>query len=289
MIVSTNKVSRNVLFIEHDMPTKDWEQWYLLRSDAHHDSKFCDWEFEQKHLERAKELDAGILDFGDLFDAMQGHHDPRRMYSDMREEYALKLIGEDTSYFDVILDDAANFYGPHADRIKLLGRGNHESSIERHNDINLTERLAQLIKERTGTSVNTGGYGGYVKFMFESYSPVVLKYFHGSGAADAAVTRGVISTNRQAVYLPDADIVVNGHNHESWIVPVTRERISTRGSISLDLQYHVRTPTYKDEYRDGSGGWHVERGGAPKPIGAVWMKMTAENGKIRLNFSQDLK
>ena len=32
-------------------------------------------------------------------------------------------------------------------------------------------------------------------------------------------------------------------------------------------------PTYKEEYIDGYGGWHVERGAAPKPIGAVWLRL----------------
>ena len=30
----------------------------------------------------------------------------------------------------------------------------------------------------------------------------------------------------------------------------------------------------EEEYVDGYGGWHIERGGPPKPTGAVWLKMT---------------
>jgi hypothetical protein len=35
----------------------------------------------------------------------------------------------------------------------------------------------------------------------------------------------------------------------------------------------VRTPGYKEEYQDGYGGFHVERGAPPKPVGAAWLSI----------------
>jgi hypothetical protein len=35
----------------------------------------------------------------------------------------------------------------------------------------------------------------------------------------------------------------------------------------------IRTATYKEEYNDGKGGWHVERGGTPKPLGGRGLEM----------------
>ena len=99
-----------------------------------------------------------------------------------------------------------------------------------------------------------------------------VKYFHGAGG-EAPVTRGVIQTARQAVYLPDANVVLNGHNHQQYIIPIARERLSNKGVHYSDIQHHVRIPGYKQDYGDGSKGWNVERGGVPKPIGAVWMTM----------------
>ena len=34
----------------------------------------------------------------------------------------------------------------------------------------------------------------------------------------------------------------------------------------------VKTPSYKDEYQDGMGGWSVERRMPPKPLGAYWLR-----------------
>jgi hypothetical protein len=33
------------------------------------------------------------------------------------------------------------------------------------------------------------------------------------------------------------------------------------------------TGTYKEEYEDGSKGWHVERGASPKFTGGRWLYM----------------
>jgi hypothetical protein len=32
--------------------------------------------------------------------------------------------------------------------------------------------------------------------------------------------------------------------------------------------------TYKDEYGSGLGGWHIERGAPPKPLGGYWMRLS---------------
>jgi hypothetical protein len=96
--------------------------------------------------------------------------------------------------------------------------------------------------------------------------------FHGAGG-EAPVTRGVIQTNRQQVYLPDADVVWNGHNHNSYVLPIARLRCSQRGKIYKDICWHVRTPGYKDDFGAGLSGWEVERGGVPKPHGACWIRL----------------
>lgn len=101
----------------------------------------------------------------------------------------------------------------------------------------------------------------------------ILHYFHGTGGG-GPVTRGVIQTNRLAVFNPDADIVLTGHTHDEWILPITRQRISDQGVPYHDEQIHVRTPGYKDSWSDGYGGWEVEKMLGPKPKGAAWLTFT---------------
>jgi hypothetical protein len=99
-----------------------------------------------------------------------------------------------------------------------------------------------------------------------------LHYHHGFGGG-GPVTRGVIQTNRQAVYLADADLVWTGHTHDTWTMPIARVKLNQDGTrIEHTRQVHFRTAGYKEEYGDGYGGWHIERGGPPKPVGAAWLR-----------------
>jgi len=237
----------------------------LLRSDAHHDSVNNLRELEKRHLDEAIRDNAYILDFGDLFDGMQGRNDPRRGYQDLRPEFKV------ANYFDVIEDDACKFYKPYADNWILMGKGNHELSVLKNTQIDMTSRLSGRL------GVNCGAVGGWVQFKFErlfesgktgARTTVNLKYHHGSGG-NSPVTKGVIDTARQAVYLPDADICVNGHNHQAYILPLARERITDSGRVHRDTAYYLRTPGYKDQ-----GDWEREKGFAPNPHGAIWVTIS---------------
>lgn len=283
------QIARNVIKIDFPYVHAGWEQWILLSSDRHFDSIHSDRDLQEEHLKKVKERNAYVADFGDIFDAMQGKYDPRRSYSDLRPEYKVE------NYLDEIVKDAGKFYRPYADRILVLGRGNHESSILKNNGVDLVSNLAYELN-RDGAHVYTGEYGGWIIFEFgiggTQKVAKRLKYFHGAGGG-GPVTRGVIQTNRQAVYLPDADIVVNGHTHDAWHVPIQRERISPGGNVYQDTQHHIRTASYKDEYRDGAGGWHVETWKPPKPVGAAWLKFSYASEKrrsyIRVDVMQELK
>lgn len=291
-LMRVQKLATNVLNIHLEVHGERWEKWFLLSSDRHHDSISCNRDLELEHLQACRERNAHVLDFGDIFDAMQGKYDPRRSYPEMRKEYVEAMQKQNAGYLDVIVKDATEFYKPYADRFVMISQGNHETAIQSHNDTDLIDRLVYHLNINNQTQICKGAYGGWVRFNFVMYGTqresVNLKYFHGSGGG-GPVTKGTIQSNRQAVYLPDAQIVVNGHIHESWILALKRERISAAGLVHQDLQTHIRTGTYKDDYGDGSGGWHVERGAPPKPMGAVWMRFYVDRKHIRVSFTQDIR
>lgn len=271
-----------------------WEQWFLLMSDNHHDSVYCDRKLELEHLQEAKKRNARILIFGDFFDAMQGRFDPRRSMDELRPEYRRE------DYYDFVIKDCLDFLKPYAPLIDLIADGNHELSVLRNANTNLCDRLVMVLRTDAKSEVVHGGFGGWIRLVVKTGADISynLKYFHGAGM-EAPVTRGVIQTNRQAVYLPDADIVVNGHNHNAYYVPISRERISDQGKQYMDIQHHIRIPGYKNAYGNGTKGWEVTRGGVPKPIGAVWMRMWFDyegtknqnnrNGTVRVQFIPDVR
>lgn len=265
------QITPNVHKVTFNNIRAGWEAWTLLTSDRHHDNIKTDRALEVKHLDELAARNGLGLDFGDAFDAMQQRGDPRSNREEIRPE------DNHENYFDLIVQHASDAYAPYAKWLKLFCRGNHEGSALKHHGIDLTNNLVYQInthEKRTGT-VYRGGYGGWVLFQFNIRETVRvtrrLKYHHGAGGG-GEVTRGTIQTNRQAVYQPDADIVVNGHTHDAWYMPIARERINHAGVVNHDLIHFVRLPSYKDEYRDGSEGWSVERWGPPKPLGSVWLR-----------------
>lgn len=275
---SIESPERNVLIVRFPEISAGWSQWLMLSTDRHHDNKCCDRELEDKHLKKARQRQALIIDAGDLFCAMQGKYDPRSNMDSIRAED----VGQD--YLDRIVSHAARDYGPYAEHWLVIGRGNHETNIRKRHGTDLTSNLVHRLNTVHGARAHVGGYGGWVRFVFKmngtKSQSINLKYFHGKSTS-APVTKGVIQTNRQAVYLPDASIVLNGHNHDTYHVPIPRERLTQYGNVKRDVVDFVRTPGYKDGWRKGELGYDAEQG-SPKSLGCAWVRLYYDAAESRI-------
>jgi hypothetical protein len=289
-LTETTEQNGAVTSIHYDV-FSGWEQWAFLASDNHFDSVYCNRDVMRAHFDEAKRRNARIFIFGDWYDAMGGRYDPRRSMPELRPEYARR-----DDYYDFLVKDSAKWLESYANNLEVMADGNHELSVLKAANTNLMDRLVAMLNDRNGTHIAHGGYGGWVRFMFNlsdgnSTGPrtsIKLKYFHGSGG-EAPVTRGAIQTNRQAVYLPDASIVVNGHSHHSYYIPISRERLSNKGQQYFDIQHHIRLPGYKQSYGDGTTGWDVTRGGVPKPIGGAWVRLYCEDHQIKVQVQTEIQ
>jgi hypothetical protein len=283
---SITEHTRNIHKITINLPRVGDEQYVLLQSDVHWDNPKTDWDTLRAHLNEAKERDAPIVDIGDFFCAMQGKYDQRSNKDDIRPEH------QKAKYLDALVDTATSFLTPYKNLLTVRGDGNHETSILKRHETQLTERLVERLKGAGSTTVHKGGYSGFVVFDVVSNQtrkhPIRYHYHHGHGGG-GPVTRGVIQTNRFAVYLADADIVHTGHTHDQWTMPISRIRLNGDNTeIVHTLQLHVRTPGYKQEFADGYGGWHIERGGPPKPIGAAWLRIRFTKNSYRSEVDYDV-
>lgn len=253
-----------------------WEQWVLRTSDRHHDNLHCDQAMELRHLKEARERNAIIVDSGDLFCAMQGKWDRRSDQDAVREEH------RGNNYLDKLVSTAADFYAPYADLFAMMSPGNHETSIRKHHETDLTDRLIERLNA-CGGNIQKGSYSGFIRWRFftgdkdkrhDRYTKgfsrtVVEKYHHGYGGG-GPVTRGVIQNNREGSNYV-ADIYSMGHTHDANIDYRRVKGLSKCGRILTTDRLHVRIPSYKDEHTTGDG-WANERGGAPKMQGAVWYR-----------------
>lgn len=271
---TVREAGRNVSVFKIDLKHVGDEQWVLLQSDVHWDNPKCDRELLTKHLDLALERNAPVIDAGDWFCAMQGKYDKRSSKKDIRPEH------NSDNYLDLLKRTSVDFLEPYKDIITVRGYGNHESAIKKNHETCLTAEMVAVAKDRGFPHISKGGFSGYVKFQVITGGKAAafkLWYFHGAGGG-GPVTRGVIQTNRQAVYVSDADFVFTGHTHDSFQLPISRIRLNSADRIEHCRQTHIKAGGYKEEFLDGNGGWHVERGGPPKPVGAYWIRFHYPKG-----------
>jgi len=268
---------KDALIVEFELADCNAEQWFLLRSDVHFDNPKSDRKMEKRHLDQARERNARVFDFGDLFDAMQGPRDPRQSRSVIRSE---KDAGE---YFNLIMDEAVSFYEPYADLFGSMSWGNHETAPVRHFGIDLTAMLIARLKDRTGHDIHHMPYSGFIRFRGvmskTKKGGFTLRYTHGSGGG-GPVTRGVIKHQRFATDY-DADMYYIGHVHERSMMDRPQNFITRWGEIRQRTRWCCIAPGYKDASKDGNS-WEQSIGLSPKPIGALWLsfRMDSKTGEM---------
>jgi len=243
----------------------------LLISDIHWDNPKCKRDLLKSHLDEALKINADILLNGDTFCLMQGAYDPRKNKNDIRPEH------NKANYLDAVVDTAIEWFKPYAHLIKVVGYGNHETNILKRQETDVIKRFVDGLNAEMGTDIQVGGYGGWVLYSFRrknstSSAAYRIKYFHGSGGG-GPVTKGSIQFNRMSTMVENADMIWMGHVHESQELTYTVERLNSSNVVDLRDILMVRTPTYKEEYNEGKGGWHVERGAPPKPLGGRWLEL----------------
>lgn len=272
------KISRNVHVLTTDL--KDFQLAVL--SDIHWDNPKCDREKLTRDLEHCKKNNIPIFINGDFFCLMQGRGDHRRNKSDIRPEH------NNARYLDLIVETAVEYWTPYAHLLTVIGYGNHETAIIKFQETDLLARFVDLLNYKCGTNVHTGGYGGWFVIQqdvgiwrnMKRYQKTKIKYFHGSGGG-GLVTKGAINLTRALEMYEDMDVFTMGHIHENWARNDMREKLVHNSKQDYIVQqkhvHHMITGTYKDEYLDGFGGWHIERGAPVKMLGGRILKIQAKN------------
>jgi len=248
-------------------------------SDLHWDNPKTRLDILKRDLEYCKKNNIPMFFNGDTFCLMQGRGDRRGNKSDIRPEH------NNAFYFDSIVNTAVDFFLPYADHIIGFGQGNHETGIIKHQETDILQRFVDLLNAKANTKIQVGGYGGWIVVRQLPHKSGgtsktwKIKYTHGSGGG-GIVTRGAINLTRALETYEDFDVFTMGHIHENWAWDVVRDTLknhSQKGYYVDHRNVHMMiTGTYKEEYGDGSKGWHVERGAPPKPIGGRILQLTVK-------------
>lgn len=239
-----------------------------MLSDIHWDNPKSDWKLLKRDLDYCLEHNIPVMLNGDTFCLMQGKGDRRGNKSDIRPEH------NNSKYLDSIVETAVEWFTPYAHILTVVGYGNHETAIIKYQETDILQRFVDLLNYKAGSNVFAGGYGGWLivrqTFNGNVQMATKIKYFHGSGGG-GVVTRGAINLTRALEMYEDFDVFTMGHIHENAARNDVRDTItyhSKTGYRHHHKDIHLMlTGTYKEEYGDGSKGWHVERGAPIKPTG----------------------
>jgi UDP-2,3-diacylglucosamine pyrophosphatase LpxH len=258
------KYAKNV----HEIKLEGYNARIAMLSDIHWDNPKCDWDLLKKHLDYCVSENIPVMINGDFFCLMQGKGDKRGNKSDIRPEH------NNAKYLDSIVETAVEWWSPYAHIMTVVGYGNHETGIIKYQETDILQRFVDLLNYKNKSNVYTGGYGGWfiVKINIHGGSKYCtkIKYFHGSGGG-GVVTKGALNLTRALELYEGFDVFTMGHIHENSCRNDVRDTVdySVRGGYKNSLKdiHLMLTGTYKEEYEDGSKGWHVERGAPPKPVG----------------------
>jgi len=270
-----DKVKEMAITVTHD--TAKNLKPLLIISDVHWDSPDCDRKLLKKHLDLAKEKQAGILIIGDFFDLMEGRNDMRRSNHARLEHYA-------GNYLQKVVMDAAEWLLPYKDNLVMISHGNHETSVAKHVQVQPINWLVYELR-RQGSQVQEGNYQGYLIYKAQyTYKDTNASYnykiFYHHGLWGGVISKGTQSVMRFGAVVPDADMIVTGHTHDQWMMLHTRYKLNRVFDVSLHDQIHLKLGTYKNEFRTGSG-FAVEKIGLPKPLGGWFVEMSCATDELR--------
>jgi Icc-related predicted phosphoesterase len=264
----------------HEIVLKGKDIQIAILSDLHWDNPKCNRNLLKNHLDYCLKENIPVIVNGDFFCLMQGKGDKRGNKSDIRPEH------NNAKYLDSIVETAVEWFSPYAHILTVLGYGNHETAIIKYQETDILQRFVDLLNYKNKSNVMTGGYGGWIiikQYLNKKMLSYKIKYFHGSGGG-GVVTKGALNLTRALEMYEGFDIFTMGHIHENSARHDVRDTVvyvPKNGYKLVQKELHLMiTGTYKEEYGDGSNGWHVERGAPIKPIG----------GRIlNISISRDLK
>jgi hypothetical protein len=274
--MKVEKLGKNI----HKLTLDSTHAKIALLSDLHWDNPKCDRVLLKKHLDYCLENNIPVHINGDMFCLMQGRGDRRSSKSDILPEH------NNSHYLDSVVKTAVEWFTPYKDILTVIGYGNHETAIIKWQETDILQRFVDLFNMTNGTEIYTGGYGGWIIYQLKISStsrvPFKHKYFHGSGGG-GVVTKGAINLTRATEMYEGFDIFSMGHIHENSCRNDSIEILNTQSGfydVKLKEIHLALTGTYKEEYGDGSKGWHVERGAPPKTVGGRILDLSCKRVTI---------
>lgn len=254
---------------------------FFLASDLHLEDPDCDRALIAAEFDAAAAEGARILINGDVLSLI--------LPGDLKRYTRGRDEGDIDDKIGAAVERAEAFLAPWVDSIDMIGCGNHETAILKHNSVDATKLLIGFLNRRRSPKlppIRHGGYTGYIRFVFEDagrghVQAYDLFYCHGTGrggeVSDAAIELQRFSTSRVA------DAIWLGHVHKvdsKQLAPLLG--LDQRGNFYERPRRGIVTGTYLKNLAEtdaSANGYRLsyqeERQRVPQGRGGAMLRITA--------------
>jgi len=192
-------------------------------SDVHLGHKQCDEDLFQKHIDYIGEGEMPFADLGDLIENATRNSVGAGVY-------------EQSSIAEAQIEEAINHYLPVSHLLKSMQIGNHELRSWVGGGLNPTRQMAK----RLGTAYGSPGMFHIIKVGKQTYT---VYSTHGGGGA-TTVGGKFNALKRMADIFPAADVVIQGHSHDTLYHSRELMRCDGKGEIKSTKQHMVMNGAY---------------------------------------------
>ena len=257
---------------------------YFLASDLHAEDPLFDAALFAADMALAKEAKARVYLNGDILGLI--------LPGDMKRYARGSDPGDVDDKIGASVENAEKILAPYVDMIDMIGTGNHETAVLKHNSVDATKLLIGFLNRRRDPKLHPirhGGYTGFLRLAFDDGShhrtSYDVFYNHGQGGS-AEVTSGIIDLQRRQNI--DADLVWLGHKHKRISVMLAPAiGLNAAGNLYEREKRGVITGTYLrnlDETDAGKDGYRLsyaeERMRVPQGRGGAMLRLTVRRDGV---------
>jgi len=196
--------------------------------------------------------EAYIVYGGDNLDLMQGKYDKRGAKGDTPEHL------NRSDYINAVVEEMRKeLIEPYKDRLICFTKGNHNTSITRHHEVDI---MKWLVEKDDIQLMHTAGFI-LVEIKARKGTNLTFPiYFQHHPPSGGKRSKGMLSVDLLMAEHPDAKCIISEHIHETFITPQTVERLNVRSkSLSYNTVWCIQAPTLKAEHEGKKEGFFHER------------------------------
>jgi len=267
--------------------TNDWFNLYPI-SCTHLGHICADEQLIAQDVEklRADPNGIGIL-MGDLCDSVV--YTDKRFDADTVSKW-IRQTSQPQELVDLQVEKVTEVFAPVADKLIGILVGNHEETIRKKCNTNITRRIAKQLKVATGHNVPYLGREAFIRLRFSRgkakdtrsrKAETFTIYAHHGWFTGARMAGGMTNNLSRLFGLSDAQLSIVGHAHKKHSCPpIEFVHVKSRGPIESRIRYAAMTGGYLRKRADEVESYAVGAGYQATLLGYTPIRICPTTGEV---------